>query len=104
MVATRKGAAAVSAGDDLAGTRVIPLVVKESVVEAAEHAADVEKNRPAHARGAVAPQDGSHHRHGLEVAKGLIETLPLPWSRQSLRSTALKPPGTPRPVTTWMPW
>ena len=39
MVATRKGGFGVKAGDALAGTRVIPLVVEESTVEKAERAA-----------------------------------------------------------------
>ena len=42
MIATRRGNIAVKKGTPLAGTRVIPLVVDTSVVEAAEAAADVE--------------------------------------------------------------
>ena len=42
MIATRRGNIAVKKGAPLAGTRVIPLVVDTSVVEAAEAAADVE--------------------------------------------------------------
>ena len=73
MVATRKGGFAVSAGDDLAGTRVIPLVVKESVVEAAERAADVEKSGPLMRVEPWRLKTAAIIATGSEVAKGLIE-------------------------------
>ena len=70
MVATRKGGFAVREGDALAGTRVIPLVVREEVLEAAERAAGDEpllEVRPFTARTAAVIATGS------EVANGLIE-------------------------------
>lgn len=70
MVATRRGNFAVSAGDPLAGTRVIPLVVPESVLEAAEEAAGGEpllEVRPFTLGSAWIVATGS------EVASGLIE-------------------------------
>ena len=70
MVATRKGGFAVREGDALAGTRVIPLVVREEVLAAAEAAAAGEKLlevRPFSARTAAVIATGS------EVASGLIE-------------------------------
>ncbi|MCR5392190.1 MAG: molybdopterin-binding protein [Olsenella sp.] len=73
MVATRKGGFAVSEGDDLAGTRVIPLVVEESVVEAAERAANVEKNGPLMRVEPWRLKTAAIIATGSEVAKGLIE-------------------------------
>jgi len=70
MVATRKGGFAVREGDALAGTRVIPLVVREEVLEAAERAGGDEpllEVRPFTARTAAVIATGS------EVASGLIE-------------------------------
>lgn len=70
MVATRKGGFAVREGDALAGTRVIPLAVREEVLEGAEAAAAGEKLlevRPFTARTAAVIATGS------EVAGGLIE-------------------------------
>lgn len=73
MVATRKGGFAVREGDALAGTRVIPLVVREGVVAAAEAAADVAASgalmrvAPWRLRAAAVVATGS------EVASGLIE-------------------------------
>lgn len=73
MVATRKGNFAVSKGDALAGTRVIPLVVQESVLENAERIADV-ANKGQLMR--VAPwklKTAALVVTGSEVAEGLIE-------------------------------
>ncbi|MGI6229784.1 MAG: molybdopterin-binding protein [Tractidigestivibacter sp.] len=73
MVATRKGNFAVHEGDALAGTRVIPLVVREEVVASAERAANVDE------KGAlmrVAPwklRTVAIIATGSEVAGGLIE-------------------------------
>lgn len=39
MIATRKGNTAVKKGDKLAGMRVIPLIIKEETLQAAEQAA-----------------------------------------------------------------
>lgn len=70
MVATRKGDFAVREGDALAGTRVIPLVVREEVLAAAERAAEGQKLlevRPFSLKTAAVIATGS------EVASGLIE-------------------------------
>lgn len=70
MVATRRGNFGVRAGDMLAGTRVIPLVVGEKVVEAAERAAaggPLLRVEPYRVRTAAVVATGS------EVASGLIE-------------------------------
>lgn len=70
MVATRKGDFAVREGDALAGTRVIPLVVREEVLAAAERAAEGQKLlevRPFSLKTAAVIATGS------EVARGLIE-------------------------------
>jgi hypothetical protein len=70
MVATRKGGFAVREGEALAGTRVIPLVVREEVLLAAEAAAAGEKLlevRPFSVKKAAVIATGS------EVAAGLIE-------------------------------
>ena len=70
MVATRKGGFVVREGDALAGTRVIPLVVREEVLARAEAAAAGEKLlevRPFTAKTAAVIATGS------EVAAGLIE-------------------------------
>ena len=70
MVATRKGGFAVREGEALAGTRVIPLVVREEVLLAAEAAAAGEKLlevRPFSVKTAAVIATGS------EVATGLIE-------------------------------
>ena len=70
MVATCRGNFGVRAGDMLAGTRVIPLVVGEKVVEAAERAAaggPLLRVEPYRVRTAAVVATGS------EVASGLIE-------------------------------
>ncbi len=70
MVATRRGNFGVRAGDMLAGTRVIPLVVGEKVVETAERAAaggPLLRVEPYRVRTAAVVATGS------EVASGLIE-------------------------------
>ena len=70
MVATRRGNFGVCAGDMLAGTRVIPLVVGEKVVAAAERAAaggPLLRVEPYRVRTAAVVATGS------EVASGLVE-------------------------------
>ncbi len=81
MVATRKGGFGVKAGDALAGTRVIPLVVREEVLEEAERAAGDEfllEVRPYVLRRAAVIATGS------EVASGLIEDAFTPVMVQKL--------------------
>ena len=81
MVATRKGGFRVAAGDALAGTRVIPLVVREEVLLAAEAAAAGEKLLE------VAPfvlRTAAVIATGSEVAQGLIEDAFTPVMVQKL--------------------
>lgn len=73
MIATRKGNFAVKAGDALAGTRVIPLVVAEAVLEAAEAAAEVEKAGPLMRVAPFCLRTAAIIATGSEVKKGLIE-------------------------------
>ncbi len=73
MIATRRGNFAVHAGDPLAGTRVIPLVIQEEKLARAEAAADV-ANKGALMR--VAPytvRTVAIIATGSEVASGIIE-------------------------------
>ena len=90
MIATRRGHTAVKKGTPLAGTRVIPLVVDASVVEAAEVAADVAQ------RGAlmrVAPfcvKTAALIATGAEVQKGLIEDKFTPVVEQKLAAFGIK--------------
>ncbi len=81
MVATRRGGFRVAAGDALAGTRVIPLVVREEVLLAAEEAAAGEKLVE------VAPfvlRTAAVIATGSEVAQGLIEDAFTPVMREKL--------------------
>lgn len=81
MVATRKGGFGVKAGDALAGTRVIPLVVEESTVEKAERAAG------GHLLMSVKPYSiltAAIIATGSEVKKGLIEDRFTPVMEQKL--------------------
>ena len=70
MIATRKGGTAVKAGDKLAGMRVIPLVIPEETLQAAEKAAGgtpLLELRPYIRKTAAIVATGS------EVKKGLIQ-------------------------------
>lgn len=73
MVATRKGNFAVHEGDALVGTRVIPLVVREEVVEAAERAADVAGSGALMRVEPFKLHTAAIIATGSEVANGLIE-------------------------------
>ncbi len=87
MVATRKGGFAVHGGDALAGTRVIPLVVRETVLEEAERAAGGEfllEVRPFRLRRAAVIATGS------EVASGLIEDAFTPVMVQKLSAYGIE--------------
>ncbi|WP_058270632.1 molybdopterin-binding protein [Olsenella massiliensis] len=95
MVATRKGNLAVRAGDELAGTRVIPLVIREEQVAAAERAAHGERLlavEPFKLRTAAIIATGS------EVKSGLIEDKFTPVVQAKLaafniRCTSVTRPG-----------
>ena len=70
MIATRKGNTAVKAGDKLCGTRVIPLVIREEKLQAAEAAVGdkpILELLPFKLKTAAVVTTGS------EVAKGLIQ-------------------------------
>lgn len=73
MIATRRGNIAVKKGTPLAGTRVIPLVVDTSVVEAAEAAADVEHKGALMRVAPFCVKTAALIATGSEVQKGLIE-------------------------------
>ena len=70
MIATRRGNIAVKKGTPLAGTRVIPLVVDTSVVEAAE---DVEHKGALMRVAPFCVKTAALIATGSEVQKGLIE-------------------------------
>lgn len=70
MVATRRGNFGVHAGDALAGTRVIPLVISEQKLEAAEAAAG---GRPLLQVAPYVLRTAAVVATGSEVASGLIE-------------------------------
>jgi len=90
MIATRHGNFPVNKGDSLAGTRVIPLVIDEKLVERAEQAADV-----AH-QGAlmrVAPykvKTAAMIATGSEIKKGLIEDKFTPVVERKLAEYGVK--------------
>ncbi len=94
MVATRKGGFGVRAGDALAGTRVIPLVVSETVLEEAERAAGDEfllEVRPYVLRRAAVIATGS------EVASGLIEDAFTPVMVRKLAEYGIEATYTAKP-------
>ncbi len=70
MIATRRGNTAVKAGDKLCGTRVIPLVIREEKLLAAEAAAG---ERPLLELLPYRLKTAALVTTGSEVAKGLIE-------------------------------
>lgn len=70
MIATRRGNTAVRAGDKLCGTRVIPLVIREEKLLAAEAAAG---ERPLLELLPYRLKTAAVVTTGAEVAKGLIE-------------------------------
>lgn len=70
MIATRHGNTAVKAGDKLAGTRVIPLVIEEEKLKAAENAAGGEPLLAIHP---FVKKTAAVITTGSEVKKGLIE-------------------------------
>lgn len=87
MVATRRGNFAVAAGDAVAGTRVIPLAVDASVLEAAEAAAagaPLLEVRPFSVKTAAVIATGS------EVASGLIQDRFTPVVRSKLAAFGIE--------------
>lgn len=73
MVATRRGNFGVRAGDALAGTRVIPLVIDGAVVAQAEAAADVAARGPLMRVAPYVMRTAAVITTGSEVKSGLIE-------------------------------
>ena len=87
MIATRHGNTAVRRGDKLAGMRVIPLVIREEVLRAAEAAAGREpllELLPYVKRTAAIVATGS------EVKKGLIQDTFTPVVREKLASYGIE--------------
>ncbi len=90
MIATRRGNSAVKKGAPLAGTRVIPLVVDEAVVKAAEAAADIDHHG---ALMRVAPfclKTAAIIATGSEVQKGLIEDKFTPVVKDKLNAVGIE--------------
>jgi molybdopterin biosynthesis enzyme len=83
MVATRKGNFGVRRGDKLAGTRVIPLVVKEEVLKAAEAAA---ADEPLMCVKPYVLKTAAIVATGSEVKQGLIDDRFTPVMRAKLES------------------
>ena len=90
MIATRRGNIAVKKGTPLAGTRVIPLVVDTSVVEAAEAAADVEHKGALMRVAPFCVKTAAILATGSEVQKGLIEDKFTPVVEKKLAAFGIK--------------
>lgn len=90
MIATRRGNIAVKKGTPLAGTRVIPLVVNTSVVEAAEAAADVEHKGALMRVAPFCVKTAAILATGSEVQKGLIEDKFTPVVEKKLAAFGIK--------------
>lgn len=73
MIATRRGGGAVHKGDSLAGTRVIPLVIEERLLEQAEAAAEVATRGPIMSVQPFRLKSAVIVATGSEVKSGLIE-------------------------------
>ena len=87
MIATRKGGTAVRKGDKLAGMRVIPLIIPEKKLQAAEQAAGdapLLELRPWVRKTAAIVATGS------EVKKGLIQDTFTPVVRDKLAAYGIK--------------
>ena len=91
MIATRKGNTAVKKGDKLAGMRVIPLIIKEETLQAAEQAAGV---GPLLELLPYVKKTAAIVATGSEVKKGLIQDTFTPVVREKLAA----PVGTKDPT------
>ena len=101
MIATRKGGTAVQKGDKLAGMRVIPLIIPEKTLQAAEAAAGdapLLELKPWVRRTAAIVSTGS------EVKRASFRIPLLLSSRKSLPPTASGPFLSPTPATGWRMW
>ncbi|MEE8723812.1 MAG: molybdopterin-binding protein [Atopobiaceae bacterium] len=90
MVATRKGGFGVQDGDALAGTRVIPLVIDEKKVCAAEQAADLGTYGPLMYVEPYRLKTAAVIATGSEVAKGLIKDKFTPVVERKLSSVGIE--------------
>ncbi len=90
MVATRKGNFGVHEGDALAGTRVIPLVVREEVVQAAERASRVDAEGPLMRVEPYRLRTAGIVTTGSEVKGGLIEDAFTPAVERKLAGYGVK--------------
>ena len=87
MIATRHGNTAVKRGDKLAGTRVIPLIIEEEKLEAAEQAAG---EKPLLELLPYAKKTAAIIATGNEVKKGLIQDTFTPVVQQKLAAYGIK--------------
>lgn len=85
MIATRKGGLAVRKGDDLAGTRVIPLVIEERKLDEAEAAAQFAQKGPLMRVDPFKLKTAAIIATGSEVKDGLIEDKFTPVVEGKLR-------------------
>ena len=86
MIATRRGNSAVRKGDKLAGTRVIPLIIEEDKLRAAEEAAG---NRPLLELLPYAKKTAAIVATGSEVKKGLIQDTFTPVVKDKLAACGI---------------
>ena len=87
MIATRHGNTAVKRGDKLAGTRVIPLIIEEEKLTAAEQAAG---EKPLLELLPYAKKTAAIIATGNEVKKGLIQDTFTPVVQQKLAAYGIK--------------
>ncbi len=87
MIATRKGNTAVRKGDKLAGMRVIPLIIKEATLQAAEQAAGA---GPLLELLPYVKKTAAIVATGSEVKKGLIQDTFTPVVRDKLAAYGIK--------------
>ena len=98
MIATRHGNTAVCKGDKLAGMRVIPLIIEEEKLAAAEAAAG---DTPLLELLPYVKKTAAIVATGSEVKKGLIKDTFTPVVKDKLAS---RPSPSPIPVTVWKTW
>ena len=87
MIATRKGNTAVKKGDKLAGMRVIPLIIKEETLQAAEQAAGA---GPLLELLPYVKKTAAIIATGSEVKKGLIQDTFTPVVRDKLAAYGIE--------------
>ena len=87
MIATRKGGTAVKKGDKLAGMRVIPLIIKEETLQAAEQAAGA---GPLLELLPYVKKTAAIVATGSEVKKGLIQDTFTPVVKEKLAAYGIE--------------